>query len=82
MPASEKLVLLPQEVSTQESIRIISPTGKFTTTTYEIYNFSGKLIRKGSIDASCNEFSLRMAGMQKGKYNLQMGEEMLAFCIS
>lgn len=67
IPPSEYLVLLPQEVYLQECIRIISRNGKFSTTTYQIYNFSGKLIRKGSIHASCNEFSLWMAGMQKGR---------------
>jgi hypothetical protein len=75
------LLVSPNPVPANASIRVQSAENSFSESQYYITNEAGGLVRKGKIADPNREFSLSVGGMPDGTYWLVMGEYRERFTI-
>lgn len=81
MKHSTQLLVSPNPVPANASIKVQPSEISFSANRYQIINERGELVRKGTIADPSREFSLSVCGMADGSYWLEMGDQRERFTI-
>lgn len=72
--------LMPSRLETGQTLTV-SAEEHFHQLRYEIFDFSGKLIRRGNLSNKQSEFKICLVGISPGTYSLKIGEDIQYFTI-
>ncbi len=81
MNSKNRVILSPYYVEINAMLTIRSANEPFYEMDYIITDETGRLIRKGAIRKGISEFSLCMVGLEKGVYQLKIGQVTEKFTV-